>query len=129
MENDGIDIDAYEKLSMDWHERKWRLAAEKAMGFIFCPIRKCRRDLGCSGPMVPSERQRRAVEAQKAIGLSGRAVACLPLCVASADDDTHQRCQQVLEAISRALEARPQPRLPRYDRRNRGRAWGSTSWS
>lgn len=123
MDNDGIDIEAYEKRRMDWHERKWRLAALKAMGFIFCPIRKCRRDLGCSGPMVPSERQRRAVEAQKAIGLSGKAVACLPRCVAHADDADFERCRQVIEAIGGALEAEPSLTLPRHDRRNRGRSW------
>ncbi len=123
MDNDRIDIEAYEKRRMDWHERKWRLAALKAMGFIVCPIRKCRRDLGCSGPMVPSERQRRAVEALKAIGLSGKAVACLPLCVAHADDADFERCQQVIEAIGRALDADPSLTLPRHDRRNRGRSW------
>lgn len=123
VENDGNDIDADEVLRMDRHERKWRLAAGKTMGFIFCPIRKCRRDLGCSGPMVPSERQHRAVEAQKATGLSGRAVACLPLCVAGADDAAFERCRQVVEAISRVLEADPSITLPRHDRRNRGRSW------
>ena len=123
MDNDEIDVEAYEKRRMDWHERKWRLAALKAMGFVFCPVRKCRRGLGCSGPMVPSERQCRAVEAQKAIGLSGKAVACLPLCVANADDDAFERCRQVVEAISRVLEADPSITLPRHDRRNRGRAW------
>ena len=123
MESDGIDIRAYEKRRMDWHERKMRLAAEIALGFIFCPIRKCRRDLGCSGPMVPSERQGRAVEAQKAVGLSGKAVACLPLCIANADDAAHERCQQALETIRRVLSAKPPLKLPRHERRNRGRSW------
>ena len=123
MDNDGIDIEAYEKRRMDWHERKWRLAAAHVMGFILCPIRKCHRDLGCSGPMVPSERQRRAVEAQQAIGLSGKAVACLPLCIAKADDAAYQQCQQALEVVGHALAAKPPLKLPRHDRRNRGRSW------
>lgn len=123
MKEDGIETEAYERWRMDWHERKWRLAAQEAPGLAHCRIRKCRRDLGCSGPMVPSERQSRAVEAQKAIGLSGKAVARLPLCVERADNAAFARCQEMVEAIGRALEANPSLTLPRHERRNRGRSW------
>ncbi len=47
-----------------------------------CNLRECRRKRICSGPMVPSQHQAWTVRAQQEIGLSGKACADLPLCIA-----------------------------------------------
>ncbi|KKX27872.1 hypothetical protein YH62_21910 [Rhizobium sp. LC145] len=48
-----------------------------------CRLRSCRRRRVCGGPMQPSPHQALAVRAQREIGLSGKACADLPVCIAN----------------------------------------------
>lgn len=125
-QNDRSDDDAgavrqtHELWRADVHEREVRLAATLAAAPYLCRIRKCRRDEGCSGPMVPSAYQAVAVEAQRMLGFSGDAVSRLPLCLAEIDEASFRRCMTQLPYLRERLGL---VKLPRYDRRLRGRPW------
>jgi hypothetical protein len=49
--------------------------------------------------MLPSDHQRGQVRAQQEIGLSGKACAALPLCMAQATADRHAYVRQVSENL------------------------------
>ncbi|WP_150132718.1 hypothetical protein [Neorhizobium sp. SOG26] len=53
-----------------------------------CNLRECRRKRVCSGPMVASPHQAWTVRAQQEVGLSGKACADLPLCIAHKSRET-----------------------------------------
>ncbi|ATN33077.1 hypothetical protein ACO34A_04580 [Rhizobium sp. ACO-34A] len=125
-QNDRSDDDAgivrqtHELWRADLHERELRLAATLAVATHHCRIRKCRRDEGCSGPMVPSTYQAVAVEAQRMLGFSGDAVSRLPLCLAEIDETSLRRCMTQSSYLRQRLGL---TKLPRYERRLRGRPW------
>ncbi|TCL72608.1 hypothetical protein [Rhizobium sp. BK251] len=99
---DAIDRRAYEAGRAVQHEASCRRAATLALlPLIACRRRACRRRRRCSGPMVASARQKGAVAAQRALGLSGAAVADLPLCAASCWEDLFERFRSALASLSR----------------------------
>lgn len=116
----GIVRQTHELWRADLHERELRLAATLAVAPHRCRIRKCRRDEGCSGPMVSSAYQAVAVEAQRMLGFSGDAVSRLPLCLAEIDEASFRRCMTQLPYLRQRLGLAT---LPRYERRLRGRSW------
>lgn len=104
------------------HELMSRIAA--TMTPRGCAIRGCYRDGCCTGPMVESERTERAQAAQRFMGYSGKAVACLPLCIASADDKVYALYLEKLELV-KALCAADAGFLPAASRwaKARPRLW------
>lgn len=110
----------YELWRANEHEREARTAATSDLAPDRCRIRKCRRDHGCTGPMVPSAYQAFAIEAQRMLDFSGNAVACLPLCLAESDETTVRRCMAQFPLLRLQLKS---VKLPRYDKRLRGRPW------
>ncbi|WP_131818952.1 hypothetical protein [Rhizobium sp. LCM 4573] len=66
----------------------------------FCRLRQCRRRLRvCSGPMQPSPHQIWKGHAQKEIGLSGKACADLPICMAHQRPEYYQIYRQAMEEV------------------------------
>ena len=85
------DMSRIEALRAAQHEELCRQAAT----LVFIPERRCRfrqcwRRGVCSGAMVPSSHQARQMEVQRMLGLSGRACASLPVCVARLDGEQYQ---------------------------------------
>ncbi|HCL67434.1 MAG TPA: hypothetical protein DIC56_21875 [Rhizobium sp.] len=121
---DDIDIAGHDRRLKEHHERLCRTAATSVAFYVTCNIRKCRRDRGCTGPMVESDRQASKVAAQRFMGLSGSAAAHLPLCVALVQESIyHDRFLTRREAILQALASDRSLHLPRFDRRMNGRPW------
>ncbi|MDR6819615.1 hypothetical protein J2X76_004807 [Neorhizobium sp. 2083] len=78
------DFSEYEKLRAEQHEELCRAASSlMRVDLRLCRLRSCRRKRVCSGPMLPSPHQAWAVRAHEEIGLSGKACAKLPLCIAN----------------------------------------------
>ena len=78
------DFSDSEKLRAEQHEELCRAASSLiCISDDLCHLRSCRRRRVCSGPMQPSPHQAGAVRAQREIGLSGKACAELPLCIAN----------------------------------------------
>ncbi|WP_145632938.1 hypothetical protein [Neorhizobium alkalisoli] len=119
------DYSEYEKRRAADHEFEWRLTA--TLNLIqnhFCRFRECRRNRQCCGPMVRSAHQDGQVKAQREIGLSGDACACLPRCVAQANAPQyaalHQSMKQVREMRSKV--GNDQAMAARFRRRQEPRA-------
>lgn len=74
------------------HEARWRIVGTldlryhcEALNRPLCRYRSCRRNRLCSGPMLATPRQGPAIARERELGLSGAAVACLPLCIVNAE--------------------------------------------
>ncbi|TCV70996.1 hypothetical protein EDE05_10723 [Neorhizobium sp. R1-B] len=81
---DKQDFSEYEKRRAEQHEKLCRATALlMCLDHRICHLRACYRKRMCSGPMRPSPHQAGAVRAQREIGLSGKACAELPFCVAN----------------------------------------------
>lgn len=120
---DDIDIAGHDRRLKEHHERLCRTAATSVAFYVNCDIRKCRRDRGCTGPMVESDRQAAKVAAQRFMGLSGSAAAHLPLCVALVQESIYNRFLERREAILQALASDRSLHLPRFDRRLKSSPW------
>lgn len=97
---DKPDLSDYEKLRAEQHEELCRATA--SIGFLgngFCHLRACRRRRVCSGPMLPSAHQIWKVRAQQEIGLSGKACADLPLCIANREPQHYELFKQTLQKL------------------------------
>ncbi|MBW8321452.1 MAG: hypothetical protein K0M49_05820 [Arenimonas sp.] len=77
-----------ERAREERHESVWRVIGTLNLSYCcergmrpFCRNRSCLRDRLCSGPMVATPRQGPAIARERELGLSGAAVACLPVCV------------------------------------------------
>jgi len=80
------DFSDYETCRAADHEEIHRLLGLACLTGGLCRRRACRRKAACSGPMLPSRHQQSAVRAQQALGLSGKACATLPSCLADLED-------------------------------------------
>ena len=97
---DKPDFSDYEKLRAEQHEELCRAAA--SICFLdsgVCRLRACRRLRVCSGPMLPSAHQIRKVRAQQEIGLSGKACADLPLCIANREPKYYELFKQTMQKL------------------------------
>ena len=81
-----------ERAREERHEALWRIVATlnlryhcEALNRPLCRYRSCRRNRICSGPMLATPRQGPAIARERELGLSGAAVACLPLCIVNAE--------------------------------------------
>ena len=115
------DLSDYEKrLSID-HERQCRTVLSCQLIWMICKTRKCRRDAACTGPMLASAHQNRKINVQREIGLSGRACAELPACLAHVPETVFQSFQEVKDHLLDHLVKHPEVRLPKFDRYLKGR--------
>jgi hypothetical protein len=95
------DFSDYERCRAENHEFFWRLAAtQAAIRSRFCRFRQCRRLQVCCGPMLPSDHQKMQVRAQQEIGLSGRACATLPRCLAQISEPQYAAWRELVESLS-----------------------------
>ncbi|CDZ67379.1 Hypothetical protein NGAL_HAMBI2605_56600 [Neorhizobium galegae bv. orientalis] len=97
---DKPDLSDYEKFRAEQHEELCRATA--SMGFLgsgFCYLRACRRRRVCSGPMLPSVHQIWKVRAQQEIGLSGKACADLPLCIANREPKYYDLFKHAMQEL------------------------------
>lgn len=81
-----------ERAREERHEALWRIVGTltlryhcEALNRPLCRYRSCRRNRICSGPMLATPRQGPAIARERGLGLSGAAVACLPLCIVNAE--------------------------------------------
>lgn len=81
-----------ERAREERHEARWRIVGTLALRHCddrqarpLCRNRVCLRDRLCSGPMLATPRQGLAIARERELGLSGAAVACLPLCIVNAE--------------------------------------------
>lgn len=105
---DKSDLSDYEKLRAEQHEELCRATA--SIGFLgngFCRLRACRRRRVCSGPMLPSAHQIGKVRAQQEIGLSGKACADLPLCIANREPEYYELFRQTMQELQQAAAEEP----------------------
>ena len=86
------DYPELERAREERHEARWRIVATlslryrcEALNRPLCRFRSCRRNRICSGPMLATPRQGPAIARERELGLSGAAVACLPLCIVNAE--------------------------------------------
>lgn len=84
-----------ERAREERHEALWRIVGTldlrhrcELFNHALCRYRSCRRNRICSGPMLATPRQGPAIARERELGLSGAAVACLPLCMVNADAKT-----------------------------------------
>ncbi|KGD87741.1 MULTISPECIES: hypothetical protein [Rhizobium/Agrobacterium group] len=100
---DEPDFSNYEKRRAEQHEELCRAAATLfCISDRICHLRVCRRYRICVGPMLPSPHQAWAVRAQREIGLSGKACAELPLCIANQEPwafDIYKKFMNVLQQV------------------------------
>jgi len=82
-----------ERAREERHEARWRLVGTldlryrcEVLNRALCRYRSCRRNRICSGPMLATPRQGPAIARERELGLSGAAVACLPLCIVNAEE-------------------------------------------
>jgi hypothetical protein len=113
------DYSEYEKRRAENHEIEWRLTATLVLiRSRFCHFRECRRVHYCIGPMVRSAHQDGQVVAQKEIGLSGDACACLPFCVAHASPPEYEMiCHSLKQVRELRREENNDGRLLMYFRK------------
>ena len=91
----------YEQRRAESHEFEWRLAASLVnISGRICRFRQCRRHQYCGGPMLPSDHQHWQVRAQQEIGLSGKACASLPMCMAQSTQDHHAHLRGVIAKLT-----------------------------
>jgi hypothetical protein len=98
----------YERFRAEQHEELCRATA--SIGFLdsgFCRLRACRRRGVCSGPMIPSAHQLWKVRAQREIGLSGKACADLPLCIANREPQHYELFKQTLQKLQQVAIDEP----------------------
>lgn len=81
-----------ERAREERHEARWRIVGTLDLRYRcdrlnrpLCRNRSCRRNRICSGPMLATPRQGPAIARERDLGLSGTAVACLPLCIVNAE--------------------------------------------
>lgn len=81
-----------ERAREERHEARWRIVGTLALRYRcdtlhrpLCRYRSCLRDRLCSGPMLATPRQGPAITRERELGLSGTAVACLPVCIVNAE--------------------------------------------
>jgi hypothetical protein len=81
-----------ERAREERHEARWRIVGTLALRHCddmqdrpLCRYRVCLRDRLCSGPMLATPRQGQAIARERELGLSGIAVACLPVCMVNAE--------------------------------------------
>jgi hypothetical protein len=110
------DFTEYEKRLAADHERLWRGYLTEVVAVHLCKRRKCRRDGACTGPMRIAPSQASRVRAQREIGLSGKACASLPLCVANIPGEEFGVVEKYMDEFHRLLRENPGYRLPRLDR-------------
>ncbi|WP_156373850.1 MULTISPECIES: hypothetical protein [unclassified Rhizobium] len=116
-----LDLTDYEKRIAADHERQCRCVQTMHGIWQHCPVRKCRRDRACTGEMLVSAHQDRKVRIQRELGLSGKACAKLPQCIATADAKTFAAYSRRLDNLNRYLIAHPDETLRTYDRYLKGR--------
>ncbi|MCA1970950.1 MAG: hypothetical protein LDL42_17615 [Rhizobium sp.] len=87
-----IDHPELERAREERHEARWRIVGTLDLRYRcdrlnrpLCRNRSCRRNRICSGPMLATPRQGPAIARERDLGLSGTAVACLPLCIVNAE--------------------------------------------
>ncbi|AYD02674.1 hypothetical protein [Neorhizobium sp. NCHU2750] len=101
------DYTEYEKRRAEHHETAWRFAATlNNIRNRHCRLRLCRRLQSCSGPMLPSEHQRGAIRAQQEIGLTGKACATLPLCMAATSAEHYASTRALSENLTELRSTR-----------------------
>ncbi|MDQ0321580.1 hypothetical protein QO002_003718 [Pararhizobium capsulatum DSM 1112] len=106
------DFTEYERrLAID-HERQWRALMSKI--YLCCERRKCRRDHACTGPMHIAPCLAGRVKTQQAIGLSGKACARLPRCLAFMPAPGFAEMEKIMDEFRGCLTEKS--RLPRLDR-------------
>lgn len=83
-----------ERAREERHEARWRIAGTFILRLrsemliqSFCRNRSCSRNRICCGPMQATPRQGRAIARERELGLSGAAVACLPVCTLNAEKE------------------------------------------
>ncbi len=81
-----------ERAREEHNEARWRIVGTltlryhcESLNLPFCRYRSCLRNRLCSGPMLATPRQGPAIARERELGLSGAAVACLPLCIVNAE--------------------------------------------
>ena len=86
------DYPELERAREERHEARWRIVGTLTLRYRcdvlnlpLCRFRSCRRNRICSGPMLATPRQGPAIARERELGLSGAAVACLPLCIVNAE--------------------------------------------
>ena len=103
------DFGEYEKRRASEHEQMCRITASLChINSGFCRLRVCRRRSACSGAMVPSPHQAWTVRAQREIGLSGRACADLPLCIAHREPEYYELFKRTLDEFRTMVEDHPE---------------------
>ncbi|MGI2034989.1 hypothetical protein ACRQ1B_21630 [Rhizobium panacihumi] len=94
------DLSEYEQTRARLHEVQCRLTA--AMVNVrqgFCHRRACRRNRYCIGPMLPSPHQEGVVKLHKELGLSGKANADLPACMAFQQKDIVDLFKRTMDKV------------------------------
>lgn len=103
------------RLSRQHYERYWRSTATLAgLHYLYCCSRRCRRFVGCEGPMVESAYQESAMKARADLGLSPDAVAFLPVCIADQYPKDFARLQQQESWLRTVMRDNSQLLLPRF---------------
>jgi hypothetical protein len=110
------DFSDYEKRIAIDHERQCRSVLSTHSVWQDCSVRKCRRDGACTGEMLVSIHQDRKIRVQREIGLSGKACAKLPRCIATADASVFAAFTLCLDDLQKDLIAHPDEKLPKFDR-------------
>ncbi|MGK6313146.1 hypothetical protein [Neorhizobium sp. DT-125] len=106
---DNPDFSDYEKRRAEQHEELCRAASSlMCINDGLCHLRSCRRRRVCSGPMQPSPHQAWAVRAQREIGLSGKACAELPLCIANQKPWVFEIYKKVMDGLRRVRQNNPE---------------------
>ena len=90
----------YERRRAEDHEFFWRMAAGlSTIPSGFCRFRQCYRLRECCGPMSPSDHQLGQIRTQQEIGLSGKACATLPRCVAHIPEKNYADLRKLVESL------------------------------
>ena len=99
---DNPDFSDYEKRRAEQHEELCRAASSLVcISDGLCHLRSCRRRRVCGGRMLPSPHQALAVRAQREIGLSGKACAELPLCIANQKPGVFEIYKKAMDLLRR----------------------------
>ncbi|SME95510.1 hypothetical protein SAMN02982989_0229 [Xaviernesmea oryzae] len=109
---DNPDFSDYEKRRAEQHEELCRAASSLiCISDGLCHLRSCRRLRMCGGPMLPSPHQALAVRAQQEIGLSGKACAELPLCIANQKPEVFKIYKKVMDRLRQIRPDNPELNL------------------
>ncbi|MFB9952797.1 hypothetical protein ACFFP0_28460, partial [Rhizobium puerariae] len=108
------DFSEYEKRRAEQHEELCRATSSlMCIRGRICRLRTCRRRRVCCGPMLPSPHQAWAVRAQREIGLSGKACAELPFCVANQAPRIFEGYKRVMDGLRQVKQDWPEMDLVR----------------